>query len=127
MRALIHERYPQFSQIQTELSLDNSIPSEISQIDHFTSIEESLSSSISSISPTVLFYGCRSEDDDYLYKNEWKIISNLSTPQQQQQQLSSLNIYVAYSRKGTNNGRYVTHDIRNNALLVWNLIQQVIL
>lgn len=112
MRALIHHRYPQFSHLPAELCLDNPMIASYDFNSSFVNTANSL--------PTILFYGCRSEDDDYVYKNEWNIISEYAVKNN-----LSLVIQVAFSRKGTNCGRYVTHDIRDNAMKVWNVIQEV--
>lgn len=112
MRSLIHQRYPQFSRIQAELCLDNPM------IESFQ-INSPLENSLIPAS-TLLFYGCRSEEDDFVYKNEWTLINKYSSSHN-----LPLTVQVAYSRKGTNCGRYVTHDIRDNASLVWSIIQEV--
>lgn len=60
-----------------------------------------------------LFYGCRSENDDCMFMEEWRKL----------EKSSNVHIHVAFSRQGTNAGRYVTHDIRDNGLAVWSMLQ----
>ena len=63
---------------------------------------------------SLLFYGCRSESDDYMFQEEW----------QKLEKSSNVHVHVAFSRLGTNAGRYVTHDIRDNGFAVWSILQR---
>jgi sulfite reductase alpha subunit-like flavoprotein len=118
MRAFIQQRYPQFSQIQSDYSLDAfSIPVPTPPP---PPPPQSIPPSPPSLPSTVLFYGCRSGEDDFLYKQEWQLISEQCSSQN-----IPLIIKVAHSRKGTNHGRYVTHDLTENGPLVWRTIQEV--
>jgi sulfite reductase alpha subunit-like flavoprotein len=123
MRAFIQERFPQLKQIQSSYSLDDlPLPLPPPPLDEEESSDAAcqLTPPLLPSSPTVLFYGCRSDEDDFLYKQEWERISAHCLSQS-----IPLTIKVAYSRKGKNNGRYVTHDLSENGLLVWRTIQQV--
>ena len=62
-----------------------------------------------------LFFGCRSEMGDYLYQEEWQALLQAGV-------LSGL--HVAFSRDQPQKV-YVTHLIRQQAPLVWHLLQQV--
>lgn len=111
MRAFVHERYPEFSELTSYLHTD---PPQIMPL------PQPPRPLHSATGETVLFYGCRSEDDDFLYKHEWQLLSAYST-----QHSLPVTVKVAFSRRGTNSGRYVTHDLRDHGHFLWNLIRQV--
>lgn len=101
---------------------------------------------------TMLLFGCRSQEDDYLYENEWhelirelngngKVVDNCSigdnseiTPefsfgkshQQNCLQIDKPYAFVisAFSRKGRNAGRRVTNSLRTHQKAIWSLIRQ---
>lgn len=62
-----------------------------------------------------LFFGCRNAEGDYLYQQEW---------QQLQRAGVLTGLHTAFSRDQTQKF-YVTHLIRQQATLVWQLLQQV--
>lgn len=64
--------------------------------------------------PAHLFFGCRSEAGDFLYADEWRQLVEEGV-------LAAL--HVAFSRDGPHK-RYVTHLIREQAAIVWQLLQQ---
>jgi sulfite reductase alpha subunit-like flavoprotein len=117
MRAFIHERYPEFSELTSTLRHGDLPPPPPSPP---PSTEGVAVTTRTRAGETVLFYGCRSEEDDYLYKEEWHALSTYSS-----QHNLPVTIKVAFSRKGTNSGRYVTHDLRDQGALLWHLLQQV--
>jgi sulfite reductase alpha subunit-like flavoprotein len=112
MRAFVHERYPEFSQLTSSLPP----PPVVAPFP-----PPFFPPHPAAIGTTILFYGCRSEEDDFLYRHEWQALSAYSS-----QHGLPVTIKVAFSRKGTNSGRYVTHDLRDQGPLLWNLIQQVV-
>jgi len=58
----------------------------------------------------VLVFGCRSEADDYYYKDEWSTIP-------------SLTVITAFSRANPTEGKtYAQHKIRENAQVLSELI-----
>jgi sulfite reductase alpha subunit-like flavoprotein len=61
-----------------------------------------------------LFFGCRSAEGDFLYRQEW---------QQLQQAGVLAGLHTAFSRDQPQKV-YVTHLIRQQAALVWQLLQQ---
>ena len=63
---------------------------------------------------TILYYGCRNKDKDFLYPEELAEYESNGT-------LTQLN--VAFSRDQEEK-RYVTHLLRNDASLVWEVIKQ---
>ncbi|OAX77602.1 NADPH-cytochrome P450 reductase [Emergomyces africanus] len=67
------------------------------------------------VGPTVLFYGCRKREEDFLYKEEWETFSSKLG--------SSLQIITAFSRE-TSKKVYVQHKLREHAKLVNDLLQQ---
>ncbi|KAL2869227.1 NADPH--hemoprotein reductase cprA [Aspergillus lucknowensis] len=67
------------------------------------------------VGPTVLFFGCRKRDEDFLYENEWKVFED--------QLGDKLKIITAFSREGSTKV-YVQHRLRENAELVSDLLNQ---
>lgn len=61
-----------------------------------------------------LFFGCRNAEGDFLYRQEW---------QQLQQAGRLAGLHTAFSRDQPQKV-YVTHLIRQQAELVWQLLQQ---
>ena len=86
------------------------------------------------VGTTVLFFGCRNRNEDFLYRNEWKVcldlLPGLKAPllincfQTFEDQLGdSLRIVTAFSREGPEKV-YVQHRLRENAPLVSDLLKQ---
>ncbi|RJE19612.1 hypothetical protein PHISCL_08049 [Aspergillus sclerotialis] len=67
------------------------------------------------VGPTVLFFGCRKRDEDFLYQDEFKAFG--------EQLGDSLNIITAFSRESERKV-YVQHRLRENASLVSDLLKQ---
>ncbi|KAA8651341.1 hypothetical protein EYZ11_000944 [Aspergillus tanneri] len=67
------------------------------------------------VGPTVLFFGCRKSDEDFLYKTEWETF--------QKQLGDSLKIITAFSRE-TSQKVYVQHRLLEHAELVSDLLKQ---
>ncbi|KAL2010971.1 hypothetical protein VTN00DRAFT_3689 [Thermoascus crustaceus] len=67
------------------------------------------------VGTTILFYGCRNRNEDFLYKDEWKTYED--------QLGDSLKIITAFSRE-TEKKVYVQHKLRENAALVNDLLTQ---
>ncbi|KAJ5120871.1 Oxidoreductase FAD/NAD(P)-binding [Penicillium bovifimosum] len=67
------------------------------------------------VGTTVLFFGCRKSDEDYIYKDEFKTY--------QDQMGDSLKIITAFSREGPQKV-YVQHRLKENAELVSELLKQ---
>ncbi|KAJ5559129.1 hypothetical protein N7535_009007 [Penicillium sp. DV-2018c] len=67
------------------------------------------------VGTTVLFFGCRKADEDYIYKDEFKAY--------QDQMGDSLKIITAFSREGPQKV-YVQHRLKENAELVSDLLKQ---
>ncbi|KAJ5712501.1 hypothetical protein N7493_008969 [Penicillium malachiteum] len=67
------------------------------------------------VGTTVLFFGCRKRDEDYLYQEEFKTY--------QEQLGDSLKIITAFSREGAEKV-YVQHRLKENAPLVSELLKQ---
>nr|CAA81550.1 NADPH cytochrome P450 oxidoreductase [Aspergillus niger]prf//2119198A NADPH cytochrome P450 reductase [Aspergillus niger] len=67
------------------------------------------------VGPTVLFFGCRKSDEDFLYKDEWKTY--------QDQLGDNLKIITAFSREGPQKV-YVQHRLREHSELVSDLLKQ---
>ncbi|KAK5083977.1 hypothetical protein LTR05_006484 [Lithohypha guttulata] len=68
------------------------------------------------VGETVLFYGCRRKEEDWLYKDEWEQYkSNLG---------DNLTIFNAFSRENPDKKKYVQHDISANSKLVNDLLQK---
>ena len=61
----------------------------------------------------VLFFGCRNENGDYLYREEWE----------RRAKSGPLRIFTAFSRDDPMNKRYVTHCIRDADEFIWDLIK----
>ncbi|ODV80635.1 uncharacterized protein CANTADRAFT_48366 [Suhomyces tanzawaensis NRRL Y-17324] len=66
------------------------------------------------IGPTVLFYGCRNETEDFLYKNEW--------PEYSKELGSALEIHTAFSRQDPSKKVYVQHKLLEQASKINQLI-----
>jgi NADPH-ferrihemoprotein reductase len=64
------------------------------------------------IGPTVLYFGCRNQSDDYLYEEELRgyVMDNTLTK-----------LYTAFSRDGSDKV-YVTHLLRQHMPEIWRLI-----
>ncbi|OQE27429.1 hypothetical protein PENSTE_c004G06322 [Penicillium steckii] len=67
------------------------------------------------VGTTLLFFGCRKSDEDFLYKEEFKTF--------QEQMGDSLKIITAFSREGSEKV-YVQHRLKENASLVSDLLKQ---
>ncbi|KAL2222287.1 NADP/FAD dependent oxidoreductase [Thermoascus aurantiacus ATCC 26904] len=67
------------------------------------------------IGTTILFYGCRNRNEDFLYKDEWKTYED--------QLGDSFKLITAFSRE-TAQKVYVQHKLRENAALVNDLLLQ---
>ncbi|KAJ5924570.1 hypothetical protein N7466_008757 [Penicillium verhagenii] len=67
------------------------------------------------VGTTVLFFGCRKQDEDFIYRDEWKTY--------QDQLGDSLKIITAFSREGSEKV-YVQHRLKENAPLVSELLKQ---
>lgn len=67
------------------------------------------------IGTTILFYGCRNRNEDFLYKDEWKTYGD--------QLGDSFKLITAFSRE-TAQKVYVQHKLRENAALVNDLLLQ---
>ncbi|KAJ5488487.1 NADPH--cytochrome reductase [Penicillium diatomitis] len=67
------------------------------------------------VGTTVLFFGCRKRDEDFLYQDEFKAY--------QEQMGDSLKIITAFSREGSNKV-YVQHRLKEHAELVSDLLKQ---
>ena len=60
----------------------------------------------------MLIFGCRSEADDFYYRNEWESHQN-----------DSFSVITAFSRVDPANGKvYVQHKIRENGQMLADLI-----
>jgi NADPH-ferrihemoprotein reductase len=67
------------------------------------------------VGTTLLFFGCRKSDEDFIYKDEFKTF--------QDQMGDSLKIITAFSREGPQKV-YVQHRLKENAELVSDLLKQ---
>ncbi|KAJ6024054.1 hypothetical protein N7540_004851 [Penicillium herquei] len=67
------------------------------------------------VGTTVLFFGCRKRDEDFIYQEEFKTY--------QEQLGDSLKVITAFSREGTEKV-YVQHRLKENAPLVSELLKQ---
>jgi NADPH-ferrihemoprotein reductase len=67
------------------------------------------------VGPTVLFYGCRRRDEDWLYRDEWESFKSILG--------DNLKIFNAFSRE-TNKKVYVQHLIKEQGKYVNELLQQ---
>ncbi|KAJ5097928.1 hypothetical protein N7532_004929 [Penicillium argentinense] len=67
------------------------------------------------VGTTLLFFGCRKRDEDFLYQDEFKTF--------QEQMGDSLKIITAFSREGSEKV-YVQHRLKENASLVSDLLKQ---
>ena len=63
----------------------------------------------------LLFYGCRRENEDFLYKNEW--------PQYSKDLGSKLQLFTAFSRDDPSKKVYVQHRLLENAERINQLIE----
>lgn len=67
------------------------------------------------VGPTVLFFGCRKPDEDFLYKDEWSAFSETMG--------DSFKLITAFSRE-TSKKVYVQHRLKENAEMVNDLLKQ---
>jgi len=65
------------------------------------------------VGPTVLFFGCRNKEQDYIYREELEAW----------EQDGLLTLHTAFSRDQAEK-RYVTHDLREQGGEVWKLLDQ---
>merc|ERR1719295_1150758 len=65
------------------------------------------------VGPTVLFFGCRNKEQDYIYREELEAW----------EQDGLLTLHTAFSRDQAEK-RYVTHDLREQGSEVWKLLDQ---
>jgi NADPH-ferrihemoprotein reductase len=66
------------------------------------------------VGKTILYYGCRKKEEDYLYQSELEEYENNGT-------LTKLN--VAFSRDQAQK-IYVTHLLEKDSNLVWNILKE---
>ncbi|KAL8740334.1 MAG: hypothetical protein Q9190_006952 [Brigantiaea leucoxantha] len=97
MRSLIWERYQWQEGIKVQAS----------------TLPEPKKEGCHKIGETVLFFGCRSQDADYFYRNEWETL----------QTKMPLQIYTAFSRDQPQK-IYVQDVIREQSALVYRLLYQ---
>jgi len=67
------------------------------------------------VGATVLFFGCRREDEDYLYKNEWPELMK---------DIEGAQIITAFSRMPNMPKTYVQHRMSEHKELIWDLIHK---
>lgn len=67
------------------------------------------------VGPTILFFGCRKREEDFIYQDEWKVFG--------EQLGDSLKVITAFSRE-TAQKVYVQHRLREHASLVSDLLSQ---
>ncbi|CAK9441324.1 uncharacterized protein LODBEIA_P51930 [Lodderomyces beijingensis] len=67
------------------------------------------------VGPSLLFYGCRNENEDYLYRDEW--------PEYAKTLGSNFEISCAFSRQDPNKKVYVQHKILEQAHKINKLLQ----
>ncbi|KAF9437283.1 NADPH-cytochrome P450 reductase [Entomortierella beljakovae] len=65
------------------------------------------------VGATVLFFGCRREDEDYLYKDEWPELMK---------DIEGAQIITAFSRQPGIPKTYVQHKMNDYKALIWDLI-----
>ena len=68
------------------------------------------------IGKTLVYYGCRNENEDFLYKEEW--------PQYAQVLGDSFEMHTAFSRKDPNAKLYVQHKVAENGKEINRLLEQ---
>lgn len=150
MRALMHERI--------YLATTSSVASIASALEDATHVTNKGVGST-----TVLLFGCRSQQDDYLYEQEWpqcvaqvhgngQVVINC-TSDDAEEVLRPFNfstvtlpeeeditgaravaaarkptavVVTAFSRRGRNAGRRVTHSLQTHQEAIWSLIQRVL-
>ena len=127
MRAFLQDRYSQFLKIQSnKLALDEVVEDGNNNHNNDNNNNNTHQNNFNEIqqlpltAPTLLFYGCRSENDDYLYKYQFQSFLDIAIEKN-----VPLSIHVSFSRIGTNSGRYVTHELRDYGDKVWNVINEV--
>ncbi|KAJ3343219.1 hypothetical protein HDU93_009203 [Gonapodya sp. JEL0774] len=85
------------------------------------------------VGPTVLFYGCRRSDQDYLYKEEWELLLKRNSELRERENLQGgippgeprsfdLQVITAFSRE-TKQKVYVQHRILEHGAMVWDLLE----
>lgn len=67
------------------------------------------------VGATVLFFGCRREDEDYLYKDEWPELMK---------DIEGAKIITAFSRQPGLPKTYVQHRMNEHKELIWDLIHK---
>ncbi|GJJ76382.1 NADPH-ferrihemoprotein reductase [Entomortierella parvispora] len=67
------------------------------------------------VGATVLFFGCRREDEDYLYKDEWPELMK---------DIEGAKIITAFSRQPGVPKTYVQHRMTEHKELIWDLIHK---
>ncbi|KAF9161884.1 NADPH-cytochrome P450 reductase [Actinomortierella ambigua] len=65
------------------------------------------------VGETVLFFGCRREDQDYMYKDEWPELTK---------DIPGAQIITAFSRQPGQPKTYVQHRMTEHKELIWDLI-----
>lgn len=118
MRALIRERKVAYQRIH-QMNLKANIYTQVSSV------------------KTLLFFGCRNREKDFLYSEEWKglksslssrktdvAVKDISAQDPDMFEGSSESVVVAFSRDQTKKV-YVTDKIKLYGHLVWSLIEEV--
>ncbi|CAI5759352.1 unnamed protein product [Candida verbasci] len=68
------------------------------------------------VGKSILFYGCRKEDEDYLYKDEWSEYSKVLG--------ENFEIHCAFSRQDPNKKTYVQHKLLEQSKKINDLLLQ---
>lgn len=92
-----------------------------------------VSGSEDGVAPCMMFFGCRSSRDDFLYESEWNALASsvtaetLSSSASPTSKASSCQVLTAFSRDGPLSSKrcYVTQLIRDKSREVWEIMQQV--
>ena len=126
MRAFLQERKQQERTIHSDSNFHlNSTASPSPSVEEQLSVQssQSLQSSPHRRGSTILFFGCRKRQSDFLYGTEWQPNSAADADLYADPE-GNISVITAFSRDQESK-LYVTHKIRAHADLVWQALEQV--
>jgi len=75
------------------------------------------------VGPTVLFFGCRKSDEDFMYRDEWEAITADLASKKGGEGWFDFQLITAFSRDGAKKV-YVQHRLAERASMIWDLMRQ---
>ena len=123
MRAFLQERYGRFGEPAATVPVSLQLPGSMSAAQPANALT---APPPPPRGPTMMFFGCRSATDDFLYSSEWAALDS-ADGDGVDDSTGACRVFTAFSRIGPPHSArcYVTHLLREHGAAVWRLLQQV--